>query len=302
MIMTHLSRCLNNLTARQESPILLPLCDLPPPSGAPWRRGFGKGGTEGGSRPTRFFFYVIFPWSGPMAAYGYIRVSTQEQASGTSLEEQRRRIEGIALMRGDALEHVYGDAGVSGSVTLENRPAGRELCARLARGDVLIVAKLDRAFRSAADALARADKWRAAGVHLIVADMGSEPVTGNGVSKMFFGMLALVADFERERLLERTRDGKTSKRARGGHIGGRAPFGYRVEGTGKEARLVQVAEQQAAIQTIRENQALISLRALSHLVAERHGIQISHEAVRRILRSAGVAPANWEAAPSQIMM
>lgn len=217
-----------------------------------------------------------------MATYGYVRVSTNEQASGTSLEDQRRRIEGVALMRGATLDHVYTEAGVSGSVPLEGRPAGRGLCGRLASGDVLIVAKLDRAFRSAADALTKAEGWRRAGVHLVVADMGSEPVTGNGVSKMFFGMLALVAEFERERLLERTREGKRSKRARGGHIGGRAPFGYKVEGTGREAHLLVVPEQQAAIQTVLECSSAMSLRALSCLVANRHGVRVSHEAIRRL--------------------
>jgi len=219
-----------------------------------------------------------------MAVYAYTRVSTAEQASGTSLDEQRRRVEGVALMRGESLDHVYIESGISGSLPLDGRPAGRELCERLARGDVLIVAKLDRAFRSAADALARADKWRAGGVHLVLADMGSDPVTGNGVSKMFFGVLALVAEFERERLLERTRDGKRSKANRGGHIGGSPPFGYAVAGEGKESRLIQVAEQQAAIQTIKKHQSSMSLRALSHLVAERHGVGVSHEAIRRLLK------------------
>ena len=222
-----------------------------------------------------------------MAVYGYVRVSTQEQVAGTSLEEQQRRIEGVAMARGEAVEHVFAEPGVSGSIPLERRPSGRTLCDRLTNGDVLIVAKLDRAFRSAADALARADAWRQAGVQLVVADMGSDPVTGNGVAKMFFGMLALVAEFERERLLERTRDGKRSKRARGGHIGGRAPFGYRVEGTGKESLLLPVQDQQDALQTIRRLAGRVSLRAIAATVEELHGVRISHEAVRRVLSPSG---------------
>ena len=119
-------------------------------------------------------------------------------------------------------------------------------------GDTLIVAKLDRAFRNAADALVKSDTWKRAGINLIVADMGPHPVTDNGVAKLFFGMLALVAEFERERILERTRDGRRTKASRGGHTGGSAPFGYRVLGQGKEARLVEMPEQQAAIRTILE--------------------------------------------------
>lgn len=217
-----------------------------------------------------------------MATFGYVRVSTQEQAAGGSLEEQRRRIEGVALMRGEALEQVFTEVGASGAQPLERRQVGRELYERLAPGDVLIVAKLDRAFRNAADALAKADAWRHVGVHLVVADMSSEPVTGNGVAKMFFGMLALVAEFERERLLERTREGRRAKAARGGHVGGSAPFGYRVDGIGKEARLVAVPEQQEAIQTMLSLKGTMSLRELARLVHTRHGQKVSHEAIRQI--------------------
>jgi DNA invertase Pin-like site-specific DNA recombinase len=52
------------------------------------------------------------------------------------------------------------------------------LLARLAKGDVLVVAQLDRASRNAADALATAEQLKARKVDLIVADMGSEPVRG----------------------------------------------------------------------------------------------------------------------------
>ena len=103
-------------------------------------------------------------------------------------------------MRGVQLDRLFVESGVTGSIALEARPAGRELCELLNPTDTLIVAELDRAFRNAAEALTRADAWRRARIDPIVADMGSDPVTGNGVVKMFFGMLALVAEFERERI------------------------------------------------------------------------------------------------------
>jgi DNA invertase Pin-like site-specific DNA recombinase len=218
-----------------------------------------------------------------MATYGYLRVSTAEQAEGSSLAEQERRIQGVALMRGVLLDRLFVENGVTGSMALENRPAGRELCESLRPNDTLIVAKLDRAFRNAADALTKADTWRRGGVQLIVADMGAEPVTGNGVAKMFFGMLALVAEFERERILERTNEGKRAKASRGGHIGGSAPFGYRVEGQGREARIVEEPGQQEAIQTIRRLRGRMSLRRIAAAVNERHDTRISHECVRHVL-------------------
>ncbi len=218
-----------------------------------------------------------------MAVFGYVRVSTVEQANGTSLEEQRRRISGVALTRGWAIESVYEEVGVSGAVPLEIRSAGRALLAQLRREDTLIVAKLDRAFRSAADALSKAESWRDAGVQLVVADMGPDPVTDTGAAKLFFGMLALVAEFERERILERTSDGRRAKAARGGHVGGTPPFGHRVQGVGVDARLVPVPEQQAALATIRRLHGRVGLRRIATEVERVHGVRISHEGVRRVL-------------------
>ena len=222
--------------------------------------------------------------------YGYARVSTSDQVRGASLEEQEQRIRGIALARGTELDRLFVEAGFSGSARLEDRPVGADLLRLLRGGDTVIVAKLDRAFRNAADALATADQWRQQQIHLIVVDMGADPVTGNGVAKLFFGMLAVVAEFERARILERTNDGRRAKAARGGHIGGSAPFGYRVEGTGRDARLVAVPEEQAALRTIRECRGQLSLRGTAELVRSTHGLQISHEVVRRVIGSEQVAP------------
>ncbi len=218
-----------------------------------------------------------------MAVMGYIRVSTAEQALGGSLADQERKIQGVALMRGQAVDRIFSESGISGSVPLEQRPMGRGLAAALRAGDTLILAKLDRAFRNAADALNRADAWREAGVDLIVADMGIDPVTRDGAAKMFFGMLALVAEFERGRILERTAEGRRAKAQKGGHTGGSAPFGYQIEGRGREARLIPNPAQQKALKTIGRLRGTMSLRGIAREVGAKHGVEISHEAVRRVL-------------------
>lgn len=218
-----------------------------------------------------------------MAVYGYVRVSSVDQAEGSSLDDQARVIRGAAMMKGLDLTRVFEEPGVSGSLPLDARTAGRELVALLQRGDWLIVSKLDRAFRSAADALTRADAWKRQGVRLIVADMGADPVTDNGVSKMFFGMLALVAEFERDRIRQRTADGRRAKLERGGFIGGRAPFGYRVVGEGKAAALEPVEREQDAILTVRQlRRAGATLQATARAVLLEHGVALSPEMVRRI--------------------
>src|SRR3954469_45725 len=87
-----------------------------------------------------------------MRVIGYIRVSTEEQASeGVSLDAQRCKLEAYAKLYELDLVAVEVDAGVSAK-TLE-RPGLRSALARLARGDVegLLIAKLDRLSRSVAD-------------------------------------------------------------------------------------------------------------------------------------------------------
>lgn len=221
-----------------------------------------------------------------MAVYGYTRVSTAEQAADdrTSLENQRQRITQIAAAGGLVVNEFVDELGVSGGRSLAERPAGGPLFERLQRGDTLITAKLDRAFRNAEDALATARALKDRKVDLIIADMGSEPVTQNGVSRMFFGMLALVAEFERERLRERVADGREAKRRGGGHIGGTAPFGYLKHGTGRAARLEPDPAQQEALATIRKMAAEgVASRSIAAAVRDQHGLAVSHVTVRNVL-------------------
>jgi site-specific DNA recombinase len=84
----------------------------------------------------------------------YIRVSSEEQAdSGLGLEAQRRCIDAYCQMKGLHLVEVFEDSGVSGGKPLVSRPAGSKLLAAAKKGKALvIVSKLDRLFRSVADA------------------------------------------------------------------------------------------------------------------------------------------------------
>ena len=106
-----------------------------------------------------------------MAVFGYARVSTARQASdGESLDVQRRMIEGYALMHGLQLDRIAVEEGVSGSVPLNERPAGGTLLGKLQAGDIIIAAKLDRCFRSALDALQVVEQLKAQGVKLHLLD------------------------------------------------------------------------------------------------------------------------------------
>lgn len=218
-----------------------------------------------------------------MATYIYRRVSSNGQEDGSSLDTQRERCAALCTLLGVAEQPVVVTDVVSGSMPLDKRPGGSEMCANLKRGDRVIVAKLDRMFRDAADALTRADAFKANGVALHIIDMGVEAVTENGASKMFFGMLALVAEFERSRIRERLAEGQKAKKAKGGHVGGQRPFGYLVEGVGKNATLVPVAKEQDAITTMREMRAAgAPLRKIAETMRS-NGFAISHETVGKVL-------------------
>ena len=226
-----------------------------------------------------------------MTTFAYVRVSTTEQAADdrTSLASQQRAAEAIATLRGENIAETVADAGVSGSVPLTDRPGGASLLARLSPGDVIIAAKLDRLFRSARDALEMVDRLKERGVSVVLADMGAEPVTENGVSKLFFSILASVAEFERWRIAERMQEGRVGKRTRGGHVGGHAPYGFRVVGEGRAARLEPVAGEQAVIERARTlRDGGMTFRSISaHLAAEgrvsRSGRAFNPAQVRRMV-------------------
>jgi len=223
-----------------------------------------------------------------VAVYGYRRVSGEGQEDGSSLDEQEVKIRALCALQGLGEPTVFGDV-CSGSVALGQRQGGKVLLEALRPGDCLVVAKLDRIFRSATDALVQADALAAKEVKLYLIDLGAEPLTGNGATRIFFGLLALVAEFERERIAERTADGRRAKRSKGGHIGGARPFGYRVQGKGKAAVLVPDEAEQGMIalaRTMRREGR--SLRSISEAL-KAQGHQLSHVGVARIVQASAAA-------------
>jgi DNA invertase Pin-like site-specific DNA recombinase len=187
--------------------------------------------------------------------YGYCRVSTTEQAEdGSSLDTQRQQITGYAMMKGLNVTKTFIEAGVSGSVPFADRPEGRRLLETIGKGDIVITAKLDRMFRSAADALVTLEELKGQGVALHMIDLGGD-VTGNGISKMVFTILAAVAEGERDRIRERIRDAKRHLAAQGVFGGGRRPFGFDIVQDGDVQRMVPNAPEQAVIERMKSMRA-----------------------------------------------
>jgi DNA invertase Pin-like site-specific DNA recombinase len=219
-----------------------------------------------------------------MRVIAYTRVSTDEQVNGTSLDEQVRITTGIAMTNGLTVTEVVSDPGISGSIPLLERPGGRQL-AELAAGDVVILARLDRGFRSALDALRTVEEWERIGVRLIINGHGEVTDQKNPTGRLMLEMMAVFAGHERRMIRERMAEGRAAKRSKGGHVGGTRPFGFTVDGVGKDARLIPIPEEQAALATARELHAAgFSLRKIAAELAARHDVRVSHVAVAAALR------------------
>lgn len=187
----------------------------------------------------------------------YKRVSTLEQAAlgRSSMSEQERVGRGVAMTRGVGGSDIaiYADPGISGTIPLADRPAGKQLLSDMRRGDVVCASKLDRMFRDALDAQQTYKTFKKAGVDLILYDLGADPITSGGVSKLIFTVISAVADMERERIAERMQVGKIAKRARGGHVGGPPPYGFRVVGVGRAAQLVRDETEQKILEIAKDS-------------------------------------------------
>jgi DNA invertase Pin-like site-specific DNA recombinase len=152
------------------------------------------------------------------AVYGYVRVSTEDQATdGALLAIQQRQLEGWAMQRGWPIAQVVVEPGVSGGIPFAERPEGGKLWSRLQKGDVVVAAKLDRMFRSAADCLTVVEAFKTRGISLFLLDLngGADDVSGNGIARLFLTIVSAFAEFERDRIGERIRATKRAQKARG---------------------------------------------------------------------------------------
>lgn len=184
-----------------------------------------------------------------MKLIGYVRVSSKGQTDNTSIEEQKRRIRAYCEAHGHKLVRVYEETG-SGKDT-ENRPEFQNVIEALRKADGIIAFKLDRIARNTADVLHLVnDVLKPSSKALVLLDLNVDTSTPTGM--MILTVMAAVAQLERDQINERTRIGRTAKKAQGGFIGGVAPYGFDVVGDGKAARLEENRQEQTILETIRK--------------------------------------------------
>jgi site-specific DNA recombinase len=161
-----------------------------------------------------------------MRAIGYIRVSTEEQATdGVSLAAQEAKVRAYASLYEIELVEVVIDAGQSAKSL--DRPGLQHALTMLKTGkaDGVIVAKLDRLTRSVADLATLLDGYFAEKAGRQLWSVADSIDTRTAAGRMVLNILMSVSQWEREAIGERTRDALQHKRSKGQRVGS-VPFGF----------------------------------------------------------------------------
>lgn len=139
--------------------------------------------------------------------FGYARVSTEDQLLDAQTD----------ALTGAGAERIFADK-ISGST--RKRPQLDQLLDQLRPGDVIVVTKYDRLARSLRDLLDIVEviKERGGGFQSLAEDIDTTTPAG----RLIFHVFASIAQFERERISERTKEGLEAAKKRG-RVGGRPP-------------------------------------------------------------------------------
>ena len=204
----------------------------------------------------------------PHQAIAYVRVSTAGQVEdGVSLDVQRSKIAAWCDVMGYVLVQTCADESISGH-SMDKRPGLQAAIeAVCASAGVLVVYSLSRLARNTRETLELGERLSKAGADLV--SLSEKIDTTSAAGKMVFRMLAVLAEFERDQVSERTTMALQHKKAHGQRVG-ELPYGFQLAADGKT--LVDHAEEQTIIATIKTYRARgLSLRAIV-TAAEREGL------------------------------
>ena len=198
-----------------------------------------------------------------MRAVSYIRVSTGEQAQdGVSLELQRAKVRAWASLNDAQLVAEYADEGLSGKRA--DRPGLMAAIAHAKReGAALVVYSLSRLSRSTLDTLQLTADLERAGCDLV--SLSEKLDTSTPAGRVVFRVLAVLGEFEREQVAERTRGAILHLKAKGQRYGA-VPHGFRDDG-GQLVKDEREGEVVRLVQSLRARG--LSLRKISDELAAR---------------------------------
>ncbi|RHC40248.1 recombinase family protein [Agathobacter rectalis] len=148
--------------------------------------------------------------------YIYTRVSTSMQVDGYSLDAQKDKLRKYAEYQEMSIVGEYSDEGKSGK-SVEGRPQFKQMLADVESGkdnvDYVLVFKLSRFGRNAADVLSSLQKMQDYGVNLICVEDGID--SSKDVGKLMISVLSAVAEIERENILVQTMEGFSTSFVKG---------------------------------------------------------------------------------------
>lgn len=175
--------------------------------------------------------------------YIYTRVSTSMQVDGYSLDAQKEKLRRYAEFQDMVVSGEYSDEGKSGK-SVDGRPEFLQMLRDIENGkdniSFVLVFKLSRFGRNAADVLTSLQKMQDFGVNLICVEDGIDSSKDSG--KLMISVLSAVAEIERDNILVQTMEGRKQKAREGKWNGGFAPYGYKlVDGE------LEIAEDEAEI-------------------------------------------------------
>lgn len=161
--------------------------------------------------------------------YTYTRVSTAMQIDGYSLEAQKTRMKAFADYNNYDIVGEYEDAGKSGK-SIEGRVQFNQMMDDIMSGkdgvSYVLVFKLSRFGRNAADVLSTLQTMQDFGVNLICVEDGID--SSKDAGKLMISVLSAVAEIERENIRVQTMEGRIQKAREGKWNGGFAPYGYKL--------------------------------------------------------------------------
>ncbi len=168
----------------------------------------------------------MFDFEAPQKAAVYCRVSSEVQQERQTIESQVEFAQKYCDLNSIAITKIYRDDGITGTLPLQDRPAGAELLADAKDGQfqLVLIFKLDRLGRSTRVILNAVHDLDA--MDIKVRSMTEPFDTSNASGRFLLTILAGVADLERSNILQRMDLGATRAAKEGKWLGGIVPYGY----------------------------------------------------------------------------
>ena len=182
--------------------------------------------------------------------YTYLRVSTEKQVDGYSIDAQRKNVQKLADLKDFEIVQEYVDAGFSGA-DIQNRPAFTQMMRDIQDEkdgiQYVLSFKLSRMGRNAMDTLESLRKMQSHGVNILTDDGAVDSSSAYG--NFFILIMSGLAEMERENILAQTFAGRVEKARQGRYNGGQAPYGYRIRKTDnkKENGILEINEDEAPL-------------------------------------------------------